>query len=53
LIKVLIVEDDPMVVKFNKYYLEQVGGFELKTGDSSSDAHMINIKATATVPQKL
>lgn len=29
MIKVLIVEDDPMVVKFNKYYLEQVQGFEL------------------------
>jgi CitB family two-component system response regulator MalR len=38
LIKVLIVEDDPMVVKFNKYYLEQVGGFELKAVAASSDA---------------
>jgi len=38
LIKVLIVEDDPMVVKFNKYYLEQVGGFELKGTAASADA---------------
>ncbi len=29
MIKVLIVEDDPMVAEFNKRYLEQVGGFEL------------------------
>jgi CitB family two-component system response regulator MalR len=29
LIKVLIVEDDPMVIKFNKYYLEQIDGFKL------------------------
>ncbi|MCO5385816.1 MAG: response regulator [Desulfitobacterium hafniense] len=29
MIKVLIVEDDPMVSEFNKRYLEQVGGFEL------------------------
>jgi len=38
LIKVLIVEDDPMVVKFNKYYLEQVGGFQLKAVAASADA---------------
>ncbi|MBZ9685441.1 response regulator [Clostridium estertheticum] len=37
MIKVLIVEDDPMVVKFNKYYLEQVGGFELKGVAASAD----------------
>lgn len=37
LIKVLIVEDDPMVVKFNKYYLGQVGGFDLKGIAASSD----------------
>jgi Response regulator of citrate/malate metabolism len=30
MIKVLIVEDDPMVAEFNKHYLKQVGGFELK-----------------------
>lgn len=30
MIKVLIVEDDPMVAEFNKRYLEQVGGFVLK-----------------------
>lgn len=38
MIKVLIVEDDPMVVKFNKYYLEQVGGFQLKAVAASADA---------------
>lgn len=37
MIKVLIVEDDPMVVKFNKYYLEQVGGFQLMAVAASSD----------------
>lgn len=30
MIKVLIVEDDPMVAEFNKHYLEQVGGFSLQ-----------------------
>ncbi|PGX12073.1 response regulator [Bacillus sp. AFS033286] len=29
MIKVLIVEDDPMVTMLNTHYLEQVGGFEL------------------------
>ncbi|MDH8002240.1 response regulator [Bacillus cereus] len=29
MIKVLIVEDDPMVAMLNMHYLEQVGGFEL------------------------
>ncbi|MDA2395444.1 response regulator [Bacillus cereus] len=29
MIKVLIVEDDPMVAMLNTHYLEQVGGFEL------------------------
>ena len=38
MIKVLIVEDDPMVVKFNTYYLEQVGGFKLKAVAASADA---------------
>ena len=38
MIKVLIVEDDPMVVKFNKYYLDQVGGFELKGTAACADA---------------
>lgn len=36
MIKVLIVEDDPMVVKFNKYYLEQVQGFQLMAVANSS-----------------
>jgi two-component system, CitB family, response regulator MalR len=35
MIKVLIVEDDPMVAEFNKRYLEQVGGFELKAAARS------------------
>lgn len=38
-IKVLIVEDDPMVAKFNRHYLEQVPGFEYvgcaATGDEA------------------
>jgi len=29
MIKVLIIEDDPMVAELNRYYLEQVGGFQL------------------------
>lgn len=40
MIKVLIVEDDPMVAEFNKLYLERVNGFEL-------------IATTATVNQAL
>lgn len=35
MIKVLIVEDDPMVAKFNRRYLEQVEGFELQAVASS------------------
>jgi two-component system, CitB family, response regulator MalR len=30
MIRVMIVEDDPMVAEFNKRYLEEVRGFELK-----------------------
>ncbi|MGH4052727.1 MAG: response regulator [Clostridium sp.] len=37
MINVLIVEDDPMVIKFNKYYLEQIEGFMLKGIARSSD----------------
>ncbi|HVJ50584.1 response regulator [Desulfitobacterium sp.] len=37
MIKVLIVEDDPMVAEFNKRYLEQVGGFELQASAVSVD----------------
>jgi len=37
MIKVLIVEDDPMVGEFNKRYLKQVGGFELKAITRSFD----------------
>ena len=29
MIRVMIVEDDPMVAEFNKRYLEQVQGFTL------------------------
>jgi len=39
LIKVLIVEDDPMVAEFNRRYLKQIEGFELvsavQTGDQA------------------
>lgn len=37
MIKVLIVEDDPMVAEFNKHYLEQVGGFHLEAVAASVD----------------
>lgn len=37
MIKVLIVEDDPMVAEFNKHYLSQVAGFELKAITRSFD----------------
>lgn len=37
MIKVLIVEDDPMVAEFNKRYLSQVAGFELKAITRSFD----------------
>lgn len=36
-IKVLIVEDDPMVAKFNRHYVEQVEGFEFAGWASSGD----------------
>ncbi|MDF9841722.1 MULTISPECIES: response regulator [unclassified Paenibacillus] len=36
-IKVLIVEDDPMVTKFNRYYLEQIKGFEYVGWAASGD----------------
>lgn len=37
MIKVLIVEDDPMVAEFNKRYLEQVEGFELSAVASNAE----------------
>ncbi|KWX80651.1 transcriptional regulator [Paenibacillus riograndensis] len=36
-IKVLIVEDDPMVAKFNRHYVEQVQGFEFAGWAASVD----------------
>lgn len=36
-IKVLIVEDDPMVAKFNRHYLEQMKGFEYVGCAASGD----------------
>lgn len=36
-IKVLIVEDDPMVTKFNRHYLEQMKGFEYAGCAASGD----------------
>ncbi|MHA6531481.1 response regulator [Paenibacillus sp. BAC0078] len=36
-IKVLIVEDDPMVAKLNRHYLEQVQGFEFAGWAASGD----------------
>ena len=37
MIKVLIVEDDPMVAEFNRRYLSMVAGFELCGVASSAD----------------
>jgi CitB family two-component system response regulator MalR len=37
MIKVLIVEDDPMVAKFNRHYLEQVEGFRFIGWAASGD----------------
>lgn len=37
IIKVLIVEDDPMVAKFNKHYLEQIEGFQSVGWAASGD----------------
>lgn len=37
MIRVLIVEDDPMVAEFNKHYLEQIGGFALRGIAASVD----------------
>lgn len=37
MIKVLIVEDDPMVAEFNKRYLEQLEGFVLQAVATSVD----------------
>lgn len=39
-IKVLIVEDDPMVAKFNRHYLGQVQGFEFAGWAASGDEAM-------------
>ncbi|WP_379133177.1 response regulator [Paenibacillus sp. sgz500958] len=36
-IRVLIVEDDPMVAKFNRHYVEQVEGFEYAGWAASGD----------------
>jgi len=44
LINVLIVEDDPMVIKFNKFYLEQVQGFEIKAFAQSGEEALELIK---------
>ncbi|WP_078411828.1 response regulator [Priestia abyssalis] len=40
MIRVMIVEDDPMVAEFNKRYLEQVGGFDLAAVCSTVDQAM-------------
>ncbi|MEK4517560.1 response regulator [Paenibacillus sp. FSL H8-0122] len=40
-IKVLIVEDDPMVAKFNRHYLEQVAGFEYAGWAATGDEALI------------
>lgn len=37
MIKVLIVEDDPMVAALNRQYVEQVGGFEVSAAAADAD----------------
>ncbi|VBB09817.1 Hypothetical protein LUCI_5115 [Lucifera butyrica] len=44
MIKVLIVEDDPMVAEFNKRYLEQIEGFTLVAVARSADVAMVLLK---------
>jgi len=44
MIDVLIVEDDPMVAKFNALYLEQVAGFTLVSTVSSADEALKQIE---------
>ncbi|RKL66252.1 two-component system response regulator DcuR [Salipaludibacillus neizhouensis] len=46
MINVLIVEDDPMVAKFNKQYLEEIDGFHLVGIANSFDSAMEYIKTT-------
>jgi len=48
LIKVLIVEDDPMVAELNKHYLEQVEGFSL-VGMVSNGAEALEFLKTQEV----
>jgi CitB family two-component system response regulator MalR len=48
LIKVLIVEDDPMVAELNKHYLEQVEGFVL-VGTMSNGAEALEFLKTNEV----
>lgn len=45
-IQVLIVEDDPMVAKFNRHYLEQVPGFEFAgwAASGSEAGRMLAVK---------
>ncbi|MFL6517578.1 MAG: response regulator [Bacillus sp. (in: firmicutes)] len=44
MIRVMIVEDDPMVAEFNKRYLEQVQGFRLAAMAASVDEAIKNIE---------
>ncbi|WNS46590.1 response regulator [Paenibacillus sp. MMS20-IR301] len=43
-LKVLIVEDDPMVAKFNRHYVEQVPGFEV-AGWAATGAEAVKLLA--------
>ncbi|UHA74836.1 response regulator [Paenibacillus sp. 481] len=47
MIKVLIVEDDPMVAEFNKHYLRQIEGFELVASASTADAALQLLEKSA------
>ena len=44
MIRVMIVEDDPMVAEFNKRYLEQVQGFKLMATTGSVDEAIMKLE---------
>lgn len=47
MIKVMIVEDDPMVREFNKHYLEQMNGFKYITSVSNGDEALLVLENEA------
>lgn len=47
MIQVLIVEDDPMVLEMNKFYLQQVEGFHFAGSAASQDEALVLLEAEA------